>query len=252
MSGVEVDLDRMSALEVERDFLLRSLEDLEREHEVGDVDDADYEALKDDYTARAAAVIRALEEGRRRPTAVPSAPPARRRGRALLVAGATVAFAVLAGVLVAQTAGRRDPGEVITGAVVQSATEKLNQAARLGGRGDYDAAIALYEEVLDEDPDNAEAATYRGWMLTLSGDREAGLAALLAAATEHRDYPDVHAFLAVVFFRAGLVEQAAREIELLEALDPPAALRELIEPLDAQIQAALAGSVRPEAPGSGP
>lgn len=238
MSGLEVDLERMSALEVQRDFLLRSLEDLEREHEAGDVDDADYEALKDDYTARAAAVIRALEAGRR-PAAQPDAAPGRRRARPLLVAAATVAFAVLAGVLVAQTAGRRDPGDVITGDVAQSATEKLNEASRLGGQGDYEAAIALYDEVLDEDPESAEAATYRGWMLTLSGDREAGLEALLAAATEHRDYPDVHAFLAIVFFRSGLVEQAAREIALLEELDPPAALRELIDPLATQIQAAL-------------
>lgn len=243
MSGLEVDVERMSALELQRDFLLRSLWDLEREHAAGDVDDADYEALKDDYTARAAAAIRALEEGRG-PVATRPAPP-RRYGRALLVAAATVAFAVAAGVLVAQTAGRRDPDDVITGDVAQSATEKLNEAGRLGGQGDYAAAIALYEEVLDEDPTNPEAATYRGWMLTLSGDREAGLEALLGAATEHRDYPDVHAFLAIVFFRSGLVDQAAREIELLEDLDPPAALTELIEPLAAQIQAAAAETSAP-------
>ena len=34
------------------DFLLRSLEDLEREHAVGDLDEHDYAALRDDYTAR--------------------------------------------------------------------------------------------------------------------------------------------------------------------------------------------------------
>lgn len=241
MSGLDVDVERMSALEVQRDFLLRSLEDLEREHDAGDVDHADYEALKDDYTARAAAVLRALDA--RRPTAASSSDrrPAR-RGRALAWGAAVVAFAVLAGVLVAQTAGRRDAGEVITGGVAQTATEKLNQAGRLGSQGDYPAAIALYDEVLAESPDNAEAATYRGWMLTLSGEREAGLEALLAAATEHRDYPDVHAFLAVVFFRNGLLEQAAREIELLDSLDPPPAIRQLVEPLAAQIEDALAST----------
>ncbi|HVM06330.1 MAG TPA: hypothetical protein VM242_14280 [Acidimicrobiales bacterium] len=50
----------MSALEEDRDFLLRSLEDLEREREAGDLDESDYVALKEDYTARAAAVLRAL------------------------------------------------------------------------------------------------------------------------------------------------------------------------------------------------
>ena len=234
----DVDVERMSALEVQRDFLLRSLEDLEREHDAGDVDDDDYEALRDDYTARAAAVLRALEAGRARPARRPQ----RRLGRSLAAGAGVVAFAVLAGVLVAQTAGRRDAGEVITGDVRQTTTEKLNEASRLGGQGDYDGAVALYDEVLAEDPQSAEAQTYKGWMLTLSGDAEGGLQVLLAAATEHRDYPDVHAFLAIVFFRNGLVEQAGRELDRLDALDPPAALRELIEPLRTQIDAALAST----------
>ncbi|HYZ97739.1 MAG TPA: hypothetical protein VE575_03240, partial [Acidimicrobiales bacterium] len=56
-----LDPDALAALEEQRDFLLRSLEDLEREHDAGDVDDHDYAALKDDYTARAARTIRAIE-----------------------------------------------------------------------------------------------------------------------------------------------------------------------------------------------
>jgi hypothetical protein len=52
-----------SVLEEERDFLLRSLRDLEAEHDAGDIDDTDYATLKDDYTARAAAVLRELAGG---------------------------------------------------------------------------------------------------------------------------------------------------------------------------------------------
>ena len=48
-------------LEEERDFLLRSLDDLDAEHDAGDLEDDDYRELKADYTARAAAVIRRLE-----------------------------------------------------------------------------------------------------------------------------------------------------------------------------------------------
>ena len=53
--------ESMSAVDPadQREFLLRSLEDLELEHEAGDLDDADYNALKDEYTARAAAALRA-------------------------------------------------------------------------------------------------------------------------------------------------------------------------------------------------
>ncbi len=38
----ELDPDALAALEEERDFLLRSLEDLEREYAAGDVDDSDF------------------------------------------------------------------------------------------------------------------------------------------------------------------------------------------------------------------
>ena len=57
----ELDPDELAALEEQRAFLLTSLRDLEAEHDVGDVDEGDYEQLKDDYTARAAAVIRAID-----------------------------------------------------------------------------------------------------------------------------------------------------------------------------------------------
>ena len=52
---------RRAAMEEERDFLIRSLHDLEAEHDAGDIDDADYESLRDDYTARAARLLRELE-----------------------------------------------------------------------------------------------------------------------------------------------------------------------------------------------
>lgn len=233
--------DTTTPLEEQRDFLLRSLEDLEREHDAGDVDEHDYQALKDGYTTRAAQVLRAIEAGRARPAPEPRG-PAR---RTVLVALGVVAFAVLAGVLVAQAAGRRDSGEVATGDIRQSVTEKLNEAGRRAATGELDAAIELYDEVLVDDPGNAEALTYRGWLLTLDGRSEEGLSALLEAATTHRDYPDVHAFLAIVFFRNGLVEQASRELDRLDQLDPPPAIRELTADLRAQIDARLGAEPAP-------
>ena len=55
-----INPDTLAELEEERRFLLRSLTDLERELEAGDVDRADYEVLRDGYTARAATVMRAM------------------------------------------------------------------------------------------------------------------------------------------------------------------------------------------------
>ena len=64
------DGDERAALEEERDFLLASLDDLERERAAGDVDDHDYRTLRADYTARAAAVLRALVAARHDVTAL--------------------------------------------------------------------------------------------------------------------------------------------------------------------------------------
>ncbi len=228
-------MSTVGPFEEQRDFLLRSLEDLEGERAAGDVDEHDYAALKDDYTARAAAVLRAIDAGR-----APSEPPARRsRARMVLAGLGIVAFAGLAGILMANALGRRDTGEVVTGGIRQSVTEKLNEAGRRSAAGELTAAIDLYDEVLARDPGNAEALTYKGWMQTLNGDGSTGLTTLLDAATKHPSYPDVHAFLAVVFFRSGLVEQASRELTRLDALNPPPAIRDLTSGLRKKVADAL-------------
>jgi tetratricopeptide (TPR) repeat protein len=224
----------------ERDFLLASLRDLEREHAVGDLDDADYAALRDDYTARAARVLRALEAGQTEPATEEPATPTR-RGRLLVAGAAVVLFAVVAGVLVARSSGRREPGEIATGGVRQSTTEQLNEAGRLLAT-DLDGAIDLYDDVLADDPSNVEALTYKGWALTLQGQSADGLQALIEAATTNPRYPDVHAFLAIVFYRGGLIDEASRELDRLDALDPPSQIRQLTEGLRQQITAAQAST----------
>ena len=76
----QLDPERRRQLEDERDFLLQSLDDLELEHESGGIDDESYAELHDDYTARAAAVIRTLRDGVDvRPRARPAPERTRRR-----------------------------------------------------------------------------------------------------------------------------------------------------------------------------
>ncbi len=236
--ATDVDL-----LEAEREFLLSSLEDLDREHDAGDIDDEDYAALRDDYTARAARVLRAIEAG-----AAPVAPaPPRDRRRTVGLTALVALFAVVAGVLVAQSVGRRDPGDTATGGVRQSVTEKLNEAGRLIAT-DSQAAIDLYGEVLEVDPDNAEALTYRGWAQYLAGQSGPGLSSLIQAATANPRYPDVHAFLAIVFYRNDLLDEAGRELDRLDALDPPAQIRELTSGLRDKVDQGLASTSTTAAP----
>jgi tetratricopeptide (TPR) repeat protein len=162
--GRELGPDELAALEEQRAFLLASLRDLDAEHDAGDVDDADYDALKDDYTARAAAVIRAIE-GHRALVA------ARRTrwslGRRLAVGAVVLLVAIGTGLFVAHSAGQRNAGDTTTGGTRQSTRDQLLNARALQQAQQYPEAIKAYDEVLKIDPTNVEALSYRGWMLRL-------------------------------------------------------------------------------------
>ena len=238
-----IDPDALAALVDERDFLLRSLDDLEREHDAGDVDEGDYETLKDDYTARAARAIRAIEshQARARATRRP-----RSWRRLAATVAAIVAFAVLAGVLVAQASGRREAGDALTGDIRQSTRADLAEATQQASEGDYDGAIAIYDDVLADDPDNVEALTYRGWFQFLNGD-SAGIDSLVAAVEADPEYPPTHAFLAVILDRAGRTEAALAELDRLDALDPPPGITQLVSGMRERLEAELAGGGAPDA-----
>ncbi len=172
-------------------------------------------------TPRAAArVLRALEAG-----AAPAAPaPARDRRRAVAVVALVAVFAVVAGVLVAQSAGRREPGDTATGDVRQSVTEKLNEAGRLLATDGDPPAIELYDEVLAQDPGNVEALTYRGWVLFLG--RRVGGRPDVAARRGHRRpdrTPTSTRSSPSSSSATASLDEASRELDRLDALDPPAA-----------------------------
>jgi tetratricopeptide (TPR) repeat protein len=217
--GGSLDPDALAALEDQRDFLLRSLDDLEREHAAGDVDEHDYETLKDDYTARAARTIRAIDSHQARLAAGRGAGPRRSRARIAAVAAGVAAFAVLAGVLVAQASGRREAGDALTGDIRESTRVQFLEAEAAAREGRLDDAIEIYDELLAEQPDNVEALASKGWLQFQSGD-PAGLDTLTEAAEVDPEYPMTHFFLAFILAEAGRGEAAASELDRFEALDP--------------------------------
>ncbi|MEN9504759.1 MAG: hypothetical protein RI958_685, partial [Actinomycetota bacterium] len=154
--------DELARLEEERRFLLRSLDDLERERAAGDVDDDDYLTLRDGYVARAAAVLRSIDAGRA------ALPPRRRVSRVVIAAWVVgvVAVASLSGWLVARSSGQRLSGQVMTGGEVDEIGVALAEARSLLG-SDPLRASELYADVLSRDPSNAEARTYTAWLLAL-------------------------------------------------------------------------------------
>ena len=159
------------------------------------------------------------------------------------VAG-VVAFAVLAGVLVAQASGRRGSGDALTGDIRESTRASLAEAVQLATEGDYDGAIAVYDDVLADDPGNVEALTYKGWFQFLEGD-SIGIDSLIAATEADPEYPPTHAFLAVILDRAGRPEAALAALDRLDELDPPPNITALVSGMRERLEAEVDGGAAP-------
>ncbi len=250
--------DRLAELEEERSFLLRSLSDLDREHAAGDVSDDDYETLRDDYTTRAAGVLRSIESGR-------ATLPARRKlsGAQWLIG--VVASVVIAGAIFAvlKRSVEDDTAAVATAPspaaelCPPSPTAELNTLlvdGRTALATDARCAFELFTQAFKTDPTNVEATTYLGWVIAfdamssgMEGDEfvsrgEQALVLLDRARELDSAYPDAQCFTAIVRFRfLGDAEGAKDPLERCRAGDLPAEVAPLVEQLGTRIDAELAG-----------
>lgn len=178
-----------------------------------------------------------------------TASPSRRRPLVVTLAIALV-VGVGVGVLVARQSGQRLPLQTPTGGIDDSTASLLAQA-RLAGPSDVTSAIELYGRVLDTDPDNVEALTYRAWLIMLSArqfDDEAlqrqaygaTIAALGRAIELDPAYPDAMCFLGIVVYRDGGDAASAKDfLDRCIDRDPPAEVRGLVDSLREEVNAAL-------------
>jgi hypothetical protein len=223
--------DVIRELEEERDFLLRSLHDLEAEHDAGDIDDLDYQTLKDDYTTRAAATLRALD-----PTLAPEEPELeigpdgaeagsdpevgsdsevgpgsgdaapgdrdpevsggvkgwlRRRRRRVLVCAAVVVVGAGIGLGVMVNSSQRQAGEEITGQGV--------------GAGQVEAELVKAQDAEDKGNDQAALADARS-ILTTDPTQPQALT--------------IEGWLLVQTRQAKLVTQGMADLRQAEVIDP--------------------------------
>lgn len=225
MTSVRFDADELARLEEERDFLLRSLDDLESEREAGNLEPDEYAHLKDDYTARAAAVIRAIRDGL---DARPQRPPRPPR-RTVVAIAAVVAFAVLAAALLARSLGERLPGQTVTGNAQlatgsaggglpnepvsvddlakevrkhpRDASTRIAYGAALLDQGKAAAALRQYDEAARLAPTDAEPRAYGAWIVFLAGLPDEALRRLDQAELVNGRYADTFFFRGLVLLR---------------------------------------------------
>ncbi len=230
-----LDPDVLVALERERDFLLRSLDDLDAERAAGDLDTSDHAALADDYTRRLAEVARSIDEERTAFDQVDTKLDTRQR--VFTVIGIVV-LAVLAGVLLGQASGFRSPEDSVTGDIRQSSAGLLAEADTLTREQRWPEAIEVYDEVLDVAPGNVEALTYRGWLTARLGDDETALLDLREAVAVDPAYPDARVFSAIVLDNQLRFTEAAAELAAFDSLDPPEDMLMLVEQFDLRVSVA--------------
>ena len=233
--------ERLAELEEERSFLLRSIRDIEAEHAAGDVDKADFLVLRDGYVARAAAVLRELDDGRS--SLIPK--PERPLWRRVAIVGGTLVVAVAMGLFVADSAGQRLPGQSLTGGkpADEVAIQLANARQTMGT--DPQASLEAYAAVLEIESDNVEAITYAAWLKIIIGNQAGDQQIILDALPELQraieidpTYADPHCFLAVAsgrFLTTPDAELGVREATACLEANPPAMLKPQIEQLLAEL-----------------
>ena len=201
----------MSGLADERDFLLKSIADLDAERAAGDISDEDYRALRDDYTARAAAVLRSLDpsiDPERDSEEEQARPAPRSRGRLLLAGIGVVVLSIAAGWALSSAMGERLPGDEATGSI-ETPVDPLTRAQQLVSEGKVLEAVKLYDEILADSPSGrtkAIALAQRGWLISRAASADPtladkGLAQIDQAIATDPDYSDAYFFKGMLLSR---------------------------------------------------
>jgi hypothetical protein len=189
----------------EREFLLRSIDDAERERDAGDLSEADYAVLSRRDRTRLAEVEAELAAlGPLAPAAAPVASegaevaevvPRRRYGTKSRIGIVIACLLIVAGavILVNHAVNPAAPGQASSGSVTLSKAQKISDqlaaASILANDGDDASALQTYNEVLAEDPNDPVALAAGGWLEWSAG--RAGRSATALRAGRQSEEKDI-------------------------------------------------------------
>lgn len=224
------DPETLAPLELERARLYAALGELDFDYRAGRLSRTDYGSLREEYEARAAAVLAELDRERLAPPSpvpVADAAPASgerrvaaRRLWRLAVAGVfLLAFGLSVGYFLSQSLrprmGERDtmtgdfltgtgPGGIMPGSRGPAASlEKLLASGRAAyERQDWREAIDAFKQGLALDPANPEAHTFLGLILLAAGHGDDALRPVERALAKDPGYPLALWAKGVVLFEA--------------------------------------------------
>ncbi len=240
----EAGRDERWYLNDEREFLRRSLEDAEREHQAGDLSDDDHAVLVARDSARLAIVdaeLAALGPVRAEPPASeePAAVTERRSfplWRKLGIAASCLLIVAGVVILVGHFVQGRQPGQASSGSITvsqaQQIEQQLQQAASVDGAGglaNQQKALVLYNGVLAEDPSNPAALAGAGWIMWnlgtdshVTGFVEDGRAEVTRSVKVSPTYYQAHLYLGLILANQDHNNNAAVvQFDEFLADDPP-------------------------------
>jgi len=197
-----------------KEFLLKSLQELDQELESGNLSSDDHDMLVRRYTRELADIAESEKA-----TSSGQKPKKGYRTKALLWSLGVVLLGVVAGITVSQTSGDRSEGESITGSIRKSVNTQISEAQMLlGNRDRWGEAIEIFDQVLEVQPSNVEAITYRSWLNYQSGvDADTQITAWKEVLVLEPSYSDALVFIAIALSNEGKHSQAATYLDELRS-----------------------------------
>ena len=210
--------------EKEKDFLLKSLDDLDSELAKGDLTEKDYAQLSRNYKRRLIKLTkqetRSIKESKLQNVK-----------KTWFTVTFLVVLALISGIAIANSSGERTGSETITGSIRKSTVTKLQEAQQLLSDSDkWDEAISLYDEVLQDQPSNAEALTYRAWLRYRTGeDSDPQIRDWREVRILNPEFADAIVFLTIALSDESRFSEALIELQELQELEITSQLRSVLD-----------------------
>ncbi|HJM27773.1 MAG: hypothetical protein QF596_05175 [Acidimicrobiales bacterium] len=207
----------------EKLFLLQSLKDLDTELARGEISPVDHASLTRNYSKRLVRLTQVVDgkQNKTRPN---------QKRKTWLWVFFLISVATISGFAISISSGERTSSEGMTGSVRQSVVTKLSQAQQLfSDQSRWPEAIDLYDQILEQQPSNSEALTYRSWLKYRQGDSsDEQIAVWEEVLINQPEFPDAIVFLTIALSDDGRFNEAMEQLQDLENIQVSEELRNVL------------------------